>query len=73
MSMKPGATTSPEASITRAASALARLPTASILPRDTPTSAGNRARPEPSTTVPPRISVSNANVPPLALRGSLAQ
>ena len=62
MSMNPGATTSPAASITRAASARSSLPTASILPCEMPTSAENRARPEPSTTVPPRIRVSNANV-----------
>ena len=73
MSMKPGVTTFPAASMTRAASASGSAPIASILPRDTPTSAGYPGPPEPSTTLPPRMRRSNAMLPtpPSSSRGGL--
>src|ERR1700730_1341200 len=53
MSMNPGATTQPSASMTRAAREPAR-PTRLMRSPDTPTSAVKGGRPLPSTTVPPR-------------------
>jgi len=54
-SMKPGATTSPIASITDFALAPSRPPTATMRPSCTATSASKRGAFVPSTTVPPRI------------------
>ena len=56
MSMKPGATTCPAASVTRAPSAARSRPTAAIRPSRTSTSARRSGAPVPSTTVPPRMS-----------------
>ena len=53
MSMKPGATTSREASMRRAAGASFRSPTAAMRSPAMPTSARNQAAPVPSTTRPP--------------------
>src|SRR5687767_3677522 len=53
MSMKPGATTSREASMRRRALACDRSPTAVMRSPRTPTSARNQGAPEPSTTGPP--------------------
>src|SRR5262245_9443303 len=58
--MKPGATTRPSASIVRSAAAPAYLPTPTILPFCTATSAANAGSPEPSTTRPFVISRSYA-------------
>ena len=55
-SMNPGATTRPEASTVSRAVARSRAPTAPMRPSPTPTSARTAGRPDPSTTVPPRIS-----------------
>src|SRR5215469_13659124 len=58
--MNPGATTRPSASIVRLADAPAYLPTPTIFPPCTATSARNAGSPEPSTTVPFLMSRSNA-------------
>src|SRR6266446_6539070 len=58
--MNPGATTRPSASIVRLAAAPAYLPTPTILPFCTATSAANAGSPEPSTTRPFLISRSYA-------------
>src|SRR6202048_760213 len=58
--MKPGATTRPSASIVRLAAAPAYLPTPTILPFCTATSAANAGSPEPSTMRPFLISRSYA-------------
>src|SRR6516165_1111667 len=60
--MKPGATTRPAASIVRLAAAPAYLPTPTILPSWTATSAAKAGSPEPSTTRPFLMSRSNAIV-----------
>ena len=60
MSMKPGETTQPAASIRSAASAADRSPTAAILPPSIATSPRKDGPPVPSTTVPFKISVSKA-------------
>src|SRR5690606_17134125 len=57
-STKPGVTSSPSASTTRAASPSSR-PIAAIAPSTTATSAVRAGAPVPSTTVPPRIRRSN--------------
>src|SRR5258708_11145377 len=62
--MKPGATTRPSASIVRLAAAPAYLPTPTILPPCTATSAANAGSPEPSTTRPFLMSRSNAMLLP---------
>src|SRR5690349_24290522 len=59
MSMKPGATTRPCASMVRVAVAFARLPIFTIRSPLIATSAVYAARPEPSTTLPPLINRSN--------------
>ncbi len=56
-SMKPGVTTWPSASISCVPRAAIR-PTAAIRPSTMPTSARYEPRPEPSTTVPLRITMS---------------
>ena len=53
MSMKPGATTRPVASMRRLARAPERSPTAAIRSPITPTSARRQGAPVPSTTRPP--------------------
>src|SRR5205085_11014015 len=53
MSTKPGQTSSPSASITRAAGSVARRPAAATRPSAMPTSAVNHGLPAPSTTRPP--------------------
>src|SRR5271156_1609917 len=58
--MNPGATTRPSASIVRLAAAPAYLPTPTILPSCTATSAANAGSPEPSTTRPFLINRSYA-------------
>src|SRR5262252_1696298 len=58
--MNPGATTRPSASIVRLAAAPAYLPTPTIFPPCTATSAANAGSPEPSTTRPFLISRSYA-------------
>ena len=58
MSMKPGQTKSPSASITRSAGSSTR-PTAAIRPPAMPTSARYQGLPAPSITRPPRISTSS--------------
>src|SRR5439155_24630296 len=58
--MNPGATTRPAASIVRLAAAPFDLPTPTILPSCTATSAANAGSPEPSTTRPFLISRSYA-------------
>src|SRR5262245_10480888 len=68
MSMKPGATISPAASMTRAASAPGRSPTSRIRSPSTATSARRAGAPVPSTTVPPRTSTSSMVDPPHACR-----
>src|SRR6516225_3328025 len=60
--MTPGATTRPSASIVRLAEAPAYLPTPTIFPPCTATSAWNAGSPEPSTTRPFLISRSYAMV-----------
>src|SRR5262245_25991542 len=52
MSMNPGATTRPDASIVRAAVFPFRSPMAAIFPPRIPTSARNHGLPVPSTTLP---------------------
>src|SRR5437870_12503689 len=54
MSMKPGATTLPVASITRSAGPVRLGATATMRSRSTATSARRAGAPLPSTTVPPR-------------------
>src|SRR2546425_568858 len=56
MSMKPGVTRRPDASISRVPSTRGAIST--IRPSDTPTSARTGGEPVPSTTVPPRIASS---------------
>src|SRR5690242_20216574 len=65
MSTKPGVTRRPPASITRRASRAdaPRSPTSTIRPPSTATSARRAGAPEPSTTVPPRISRSMSASP----------
>ena len=58
--LKPGATMSPQASITSSASPAPIWPISTMRPSLMPMSAENRGLPEPSTTVPPRITVSSA-------------
>src|SRR5947209_6820156 len=66
MSMKPGASTSPETSTTRSASRLAASPpTAAILPPASATSARDRGAPVPSITSQPRNSTVGAVSVPL--------
>src|SRR6516162_2589222 len=60
--MKPGATTRPSASMMRLAVAPAYLPTPTILPSWTATSAANAGSPEPSTTRPFFMSRSYAMI-----------
>src|SRR6185436_16871719 len=67
MSMKPGATIRPRASITRAASPARPGPTAAIRSPSTATSAARAGAPLPSTTVPFRIRSDQA----MALLGDL--
>src|SRR5215470_1721114 len=59
MSMKPGATTSPRASIVRVAVACASLPIFTMRSPLIAMSAAYAGRPEPSTTLPPLIKRSN--------------
>jgi hypothetical protein len=59
MSINPGATYLPVASMTRVALASASVPTATIRPPRTPTSAGNQGLPVPSRTRALRIRRSN--------------
>src|SRR6185503_12650835 len=59
MSMKPGATMRPRASMVRVAVACARLPIFRMRSSLMPTSAVYAARPDPSTILPPRIRRSN--------------
>src|SRR4051812_49266694 len=59
MSTKPGVTSSPLASITSRASPSTDGPTSTMTPSCTATSPTNRARPVPSTIVPPVIFRSN--------------
>src|SRR5207248_9216772 len=70
--MKPGATTRPSASIVRSAAAPFDLPTPTILPSLTATSAWNAGSPEPSTTRPFLMSRSNAIAFPPAGRCAVA-
>ena len=58
MSMNPGATTIPRASITRAAGSPSSLPMAAILPSRMPMSAEYHGEPVPSMIRPFRITVS---------------
>src|SRR5262245_14587777 len=58
--MKPGATIMPEASRTRSASEARTLPISAILPSLMPTSARTRGMRRPSTTIPPRMAMSNS-------------
>src|SRR5919198_2757493 len=60
MSMKPGATTLPVASTTRAASPASDGATAAMRSPSTATSARRAGAPEPSTTEPPRIRSDHA-------------
>ena len=53
MSMKPGATVRPEASMRRVAGAPARFPIVAIRPSRMPTSAETAGVPSPSITDPP--------------------
>ncbi len=70
MSVKPGVTKSPCASIVRAAGSSVR-PTATIRPPRTPTSASNHGFPAPSITRPPRTSRSSIRAPrPATRRGA---
>src|SRR5258705_2304300 len=63
--MKPGATMGPAGSmVSRASSSI--VPTATMRPSFTPTSAGKPGAPVPSTTVPPTIFRSSI-VPPRVL------
>jgi hypothetical protein len=56
MSMNPGATTMPRASIVRFVGASARRPMAAIFPARIPTSAAYQGDPVPSMTWPLRIT-----------------
>src|SRR6266542_5144216 len=58
-SMNPGATILPLASISHAACAPSRLPTAATRSPSIPTSARTHGAPVPSTTLPPRITKSS--------------
>src|SRR5207237_145783 len=60
--MNPGATTCPSASMTRSAAAPLYLPTPTIFPCCTATSAWNAGSPEPSTTRPFLMSRSYAGM-----------
>src|SRR2546427_4429271 len=60
MSMKPGATYVPEASIARSHFARPRRPTRAIFPSRIPMSATRHGEPVPSSTRPPRMTTSNA-------------
>src|SRR6058998_4383281 len=60
MSMKPGATYVPEASIARSHFARPRRPTRAIFPPRIPTSSTRHGEPVPSSTRPPRMTISNA-------------
>src|SRR2546430_9011411 len=60
MSMKPGATYVPDASIARSDFARPRRPTSAIFPPRIPTSATRPGEPVPSRTRPPRMTTSNA-------------
>src|SRR2546426_10163572 len=60
MSMKPGATYVPDASIARSHFARPRRPTRAIFPRRIPPAARRHGEPEPSTPRPPRMTPSNA-------------
>src|SRR5207249_9407281 len=60
MSMKPGATYVPDASIARSHFARPRRPTRAIFPPRIPTSATRHGEPVPSRTRPPRMTTSNA-------------
>src|SRR3989449_2317938 len=60
MSMKPGATYVPEASIARSHFARPRRPTRAIFPPRIPMSATRHREPVPSSTRPPRMTTSNA-------------
>src|SRR3989475_8760595 len=60
MSMKPGATYVPEASIARSHFARPRRPTRAIFPPRIPMSATRDGEPVPSSTRPPRMTTSNA-------------
>ena len=66
MSMKPGATTSPVASMIFAALRLFRSPTAAIRPPRIPTSAMRQGLPVPSTNLP----AANQNIEILGQRRS---
>ena len=59
MSMNPGATTSPCASMRRVAGASASRPIAAIRPLRIPTSAAYQGEPVPSTTRPLTMTTSN--------------
>ena len=61
MSMKPGATTCPAASITRVASPASRGPMATIRSPSTATSAGRAGAPLPSISEPFRTRSDQAN------------
>ncbi len=66
MSMKPGATTMPEASMRRTAAASERTPggvTATMRSPRIPTSPGYHALPVPSTMRPPSMTTSNRSEP----------
>ena len=58
MSMKPGATTSPDASMRVRAIAFERSPIAAIRSPETPTSPGYQGAPVPSTIRPPAMITS---------------
>src|SRR2546425_2413708 len=60
MSMKPGETYVPDASIARSHFARPRRPTRAIFPARIPISATRQAEPVPSSTRPPRMMTSNA-------------
>src|SRR5688572_12677716 len=59
MSMKPGHTTSSEASMVFAADEPSPAPIAAMRPSRMPMSPANGGAPEPSTMRPPRIRISN--------------
>src|SRR5215469_877052 len=69
MSIKPGVTASPSASMTFAASPPNDRPTAAIRPSCTARSPGLPGRPLPSKSVPPRIRMSQLISRPDAPRG----
>src|SRR2546428_10033603 len=60
MSMKPGATYFPDASIARSHFARPRRPTCAIFPPRIPMSARRQGEPVPSSMRPPRMTTSNA-------------